>query len=204
MEIKDRIVQAAQELFTRNGIRGVSMDDIATQLAMSKKTLYKWFENKDQIVMATMQGHLSKEQVDCERVFFQGSNALEAMFNLINWHKEMLANINPSIFYELQKYYPQAWLLFEEHKNTFILQKIIDNLRRGMSEGLYRPDLDVDVLARLHLAEIELMFNNVVFPPRQFSLQRLNSAMAEHFLMGIATLKGHRLINTYRHVTEEE
>lgn len=204
MEVKDRIVQAAQELFTRNGIRGVSMDDIATQLAMSKKTLYKWFENKDQIVMATMHKYLAREQTGCEQSFLDGSNALEAMLNLINWHKEMLANIHPSVFHELQKYYPQAWGLFEEHKNTFILQKIIDNIRRGMAEGVYRPDLDVDVLARLHLTEIELMFNNAVFPPRQFSLQRINSAMAEHFLMGISTLKGHKLINTYRHVTEEE
>ncbi|TGE17204.1 TetR/AcrR family transcriptional regulator [Hymenobacter elongatus] len=204
MEIKNRILVAAVELFMRNGIRSVSMDDIATHLAMSKKTLYKWFENKDQIVLAVMQGHLSKEEVDCELAFATGGNALEAMFNLINWHKEMLANLHPSIFHDLQKYYPQAWQLFEQHKNTFILQKIADNLRRGMAEGLYRPDLDVDVLARLHLAEIELMFDNVVFPPRQFGLQRVNSVMAEHFLMGISTLKGHRLINQYRNVTEPE
>ncbi|UOQ73730.1 TetR/AcrR family transcriptional regulator [Hymenobacter cellulosilyticus] len=204
MEIKDRILVAAIELFMRNGIRSVSMDDIATHLAMSKKTLYKWFENKDQIVLAVMQGRLNREEVDCEQAFATGSNAIEAMFNLVTWHKEMLASIHPSIFHDLQKYYPQAWLLFEQHKNTFILQKILTNLRQGMEEGLYRPDLDVEVMARLHLSEIELMFNNTVFPPKQFGLQRVNVAMIEHYLTGISTLKGHRLINQYRNVTEPE
>ncbi|TGE20396.1 TetR/AcrR family transcriptional regulator [Hymenobacter aquaticus] len=204
MEIKDRILVAAIELFMRNGIRSVSMDDIATHLAMSKKTLYKWFENKDQIVLAVMQSRLTREEGDCEQAFATGSNAIEAMFNLVTWHKEMLASIHPSIFHDLQKYYPQAWLLFEQHKNTFILEKILTNLGRGMAEGLYRADLDVEVLARLHLAEIELMFNNVVFPPKQFGLQRVNIVMIEHFLTGISTLKGHRLINQYRQVTEPE
>ncbi|GAA4378313.1 TetR/AcrR family transcriptional regulator [Hymenobacter koreensis] len=202
MEIKDRILVAAVELFMRNGIRSVSMDDIAAQLGMSKKTLYKWFENKDQIVLAVMQQHVAQEECNCHEVFATGNNALEAMFNLIQWHKEMLSRIHPSIFHDLQKYYPQAWAVFEQHKNTFILQKTVDNIRRGMEEGLYRPDLDVDVLARLHLAEIELMFNSAVFPTRQFSIQRVNSVMVEHFLMGMSTLKGHKLINEYRQVTE--
>ncbi|KAA9331496.1 TetR/AcrR family transcriptional regulator [Hymenobacter busanensis] len=204
MEIKDRILLAAVELFMRNGIRSVSMDDIATHLGMSKKTLYKWFENKDQIVLAVMQGRLNKEEVDCEQAFLTGANALEAMFNLVQWHQGMLATIHPSVFHELQKYYPQAWALFEEHKNNFILQKVVANIRRGMEEGLYRPDLDVDVLARLHLAEIELMFNNTVFPPKQFGIQRVNTALVEHFLTGISTLQGHKLINEYRQVTEAE
>jgi AcrR family transcriptional regulator len=203
-ETKDRILHAAVELFMRNGIRSVSMDDIAAQLGMSKKTLYKWFDNKDQIVLAVMQQHLVQEQADCEKCFASGSNALEEMFNLMQWHKQMLSTVHPSIFYDLQKFYPQAWALFEQHKNTFILQKIIDNMRRGMAEGVYRPDLDVDVLARLRLAEIELIFNPTLFPPRQFDLQRLHTVTVEHFLMGVASLKGHKMINDYRHVTEEE
>ncbi|UYZ58669.1 TetR/AcrR family transcriptional regulator [Hymenobacter latericus] len=202
-EIKDRILQAAVELFMRNGIRSVSMDDIAAQLGMSKKTLYKWFDNKDQIVLATMQQHLGREESSCELVFAAGGNALEEMFSLMHWHKQMLSTVHPSIFHELQKYYPEAWALFEEHKNTFILSKITENLRRGIDEGLFRADLDVEIIARLRLAEIELMFDGRVFPPRQFELQRLHMATVEHYLYGICTVKGHRLINQYRQVTEE-
>ena len=195
---------AAVELFMRHGIRSVSMDDIAAQLGMSKKTLYKWFDNKDQIVLATMQQHLVKEESDCEVVFATGANALEENYNLMQWHKNMLAGINPGIFYELQKYYPEAWALFEQHKNTFILRKITDNLNRGIAEGLFRADLDVDVLARLRLAEIQLIFDQNTFSPKQFDLQRLHTVTIEHFLYGICTLQGHRLINQYRQLTEQD
>ncbi|WP_262907785.1 TetR/AcrR family transcriptional regulator [Hymenobacter sp. 15J16-1T3B] len=197
-------MQTAVELFMRHGIRSVSMDDIAAQLGMSKKTLYKWFDNKDQIVLATMQQHLVKEESDCEVVFATGANALEENYNLMQWHKNMLAGINPSIFHELQKYYPEAWALFEQHKHTFILRKITDNLRRGIEEGVFRADLDVDVLARLRLAEIQLIFDPNTFSPKQFDLQRLHTVTIEHFLYGICTLKGHRLINQYRQLTEAE
>lgn len=202
-ETKDRIIQAASELFMRNGIRSVSMDDIATHLAMSKKTLYKWFENKDQIVLATMQQHLEREE-SCSQQAPTAANALEEMFHLMQWHRQMIAELHPSIFYDLQKYHPQAWSLFTEHKNTFVLRKVAEGLRRGMAEGVFRPDLDVEVLSRLRLAEIDLCFDNNVFPHRQFELQHLHITCLEHFLLGIASLKGHKLINQYRQVTEEE
>ncbi|GAA4002185.1 TetR/AcrR family transcriptional regulator [Hymenobacter fastidiosus] len=204
MEIKDRILLAAIGLFTRNGIRSVSMDDIATQLGISKKTLYKWFENKDQIVHGVMQQHLSQTQGECDALVGQSDSAVGELFRMVDWTKSQFADMHPSIFHDLQKYHPVSWQLWLGHKNQYILAQIVDNLRRGMAEGLYRADLDVDVLARLRLAEIELAFDPQVFPPKQFDPQRVAVVTLEHFMLGVATLKGHKLINKYRHVTEEE
>jgi AcrR family transcriptional regulator len=204
MEIKTRILESAQALFMRNGIKSVSMDDIAGHLSMSKKTLYKWFENKDQIVQAVTEQHLAMEEAECCRMFDSASNALDELFQMMTWAKRQFQDVHPGIFYDLKKYYPQAWKLWEGHKNSFILEKIGNNLRRGMAEGLYRADLDVEVLSRLHLAEIELAFNADLFPPRQYNPQHVHFTFLEHFLLGVATLKGHKLINEYRHVTEEE
>ncbi|UOQ97893.1 TetR/AcrR family transcriptional regulator [Hymenobacter sp. 5317J-9] len=204
MEIKDRILNHAQALFMRNGIKSVSMDDIAADMAMSKKTLYKWFENKDQIVMATMNRHLNQVQGECTAVAGPAANAIEEMLTISRWADEQFSNVHPSIFNDLKKYHPAAWDLFGQHKNTFILDQITRNLRRGMAEGLFRPDLDVEVLARLNLAQIELAFDPVLYPPAQFSPMRVNRVFDEHFLLGVATLKGHKLINDYRQVTENE
>lgn len=179
------------------------MDDIATHLAMSKKTLYKWFSNKDEIVQAAIQKHLSDES-ECGHAHPQADNALEEMFQLMQWHRQFLGELHPSIFYDLQKYHPQAWAMFEEHKNTFLLRKVVENLQRGMDEGVYRSDLDVAVLSRLRLAEIELCFNPDIFPHRKFELLQLHTVCLEHFLLGVASLKGHKLINQYRQVTEAE
>ena len=204
MEIKDRILQHAQTLFMRNGIKSVSMDDIADDMAMSKKTLYKWFENKDQIVQAGMSKHLDGTQCECTNMIKTATSAIDELFRMMEWTKQQFSNVHPSIFYDLQKFHPGTWQLWLAHKNEFILAQIIQNLRRGIAEGLFRADLDVDVLARLRLSQIELLFDSDVFPPRQFGNERVSQALLEHFMLGVATLKGHRLINQYRHVTEEE
>ncbi len=204
METKNRILAQAGALFLRNGIKSVSMDDIAADLSMSKKTLYKLFANKDEIVLAVIKQHLDKSQHDCTSVALDATNAITEMLTLSHWAEQQFSNIHPSIFYDLKKYHPAAWTLFSEHKSSFILNQITQNLRRGMAEGLFRPDLDVDVLARLNLAQIELAFDPELYPSAQFSPVRVNRVFDEHFLLGVATLKGHKLINDYRHVTEEE
>jgi AcrR family transcriptional regulator len=204
METKDRILTRAAALFLRNGIKSVSMDDIAADLGMSKKTLYKTFASKDEIVMAVMSGHLCQAQGECTRVASAAANAVEEMLTLSAWADKEFSNVHPSIFYDLKKYHPDAWTLFSTHKNAFILDQITQNLRRGIAEGLFRADLDVEVLARLNLVQIELAFDPDIYPPAQFSPLRVNRVFDEHFLLGVATLKGHRLFNKYRQITEEE
>lgn len=201
MEIKDRILNHAAALFTRNGIKSVSMDDIAADLAMSKKTLYKWFENKDQIVLGTMMQHLSNTQCECTALITSASSAIEELFRMMEWMKAEFLNVHPSIFYDLKKFHPTTWQLWLSHKHEFVLTQIVDNLRRGMAEGLFRADLDVEVLARLRLGQIELLFDHSLFPPKQFDLQRISVAFIEHFMLGIASPKGHQLINELRHAS---
>ncbi|QJX47097.1 TetR/AcrR family transcriptional regulator [Hymenobacter taeanensis] len=204
MEVKDRILQAALGLFTRNGIKSVSMDDIATHLGISKKTLYKWFENKDQIVSAVIASHLNGVQGECEGIIGKTQNAVDEMVQMMDWAERQFAEVNPNAIHDLRKYYPEAWSLFHAHKNNYILTQIQDNLRRGVAEGLYRADLDIEVLSRLRLAQIDILFDYTLFPPTQFKHGRVQTACSEHFLLGMVTLKGHKLINEYRHVTEEE
>jgi AcrR family transcriptional regulator len=205
MEIKDRILNHAQQLFMRNGIKSVSMDDIATDMAISKKTLYKWFENKDQIVQASMSRHLTGTQCDCTAMIQAATSAIDELFRMMEWTKQEFSNVNPGIFYDLQKFHPVTWQLWQAHKNEFILTQIVQNLHRGIAEGLFRADLDVDVIARLRLAQIEMQFDSDLYPPRQFGHhERVSQALLEHFMLGVATIKGHRLINQYRQVTEEE
>ncbi len=204
MEIKDRILTQASALFMRNGIKSVSMDDIAADLAMSKKTLYKTFTNKDEIVLAVMTRHLSQAQGECTRVAGIAANAVEEMLNISAWADQQFSHVHPSIFYDLKKYHAAAWALFSAHKHAFILDQIMQNLRRGIAEGLFRADLDVEVLARLNLAQLELAFDPDYYPPTRFTPIRVNKVFDEHFLLGVATLKGHRLFNKYQHITEEE
>src|SRR5687768_14426248 len=119
------------------------MDDIALQLAMSKKTLYKWFENKDELVQAVIKLHLEDNECGCEETTRNATNAVDELLQIMKLNKKLFSQLHPSVFYDLQKYHPGAWSLFNEHKLNFILTKVKDNIRRGMEEGLFRSDLDI-------------------------------------------------------------
>ncbi len=204
MEIKNKILQAAFKLFMRNGIKSVSMDDIALSLGVSKKTLYRWFENKDQLVVAMLQEHLDKMEADCCTFCTEAKNAIEELFQIMQMIRQQLAGIHPSVFYDLQKYHQPAWQIWTTYKNKFIMQQITQNLQAGIEQGLYRTDFDLEIIARLRLAQMEDVFNPEIFPPEKFELQTVQLATIEHFMRGIASLKGHKLINTYKQVVEQE
>ncbi|MHA6246380.1 TetR/AcrR family transcriptional regulator [Pontibacter sp. CAU 1760] len=203
-DTKSKILQAAIGLFCQRSIKSVSMDDIAQHLAMSKKTLYKWFANKDQVVYETMENYLATVQGDCECFVETSGNAVEEIFQIMALTKQVFSQIHPSIFHDLQKYHPESWALWHRHKNSFMLTKVKDNILRGINEGLFRKDLDVEIIARMRLAILELPFNNQVFPPHEYNISRVQLAVLEHYMLGIATLKGHKLINELLHIKEEE
>jgi AcrR family transcriptional regulator len=202
--VKEKILMEAFGLFCQRGIKSVSMDDIAQHLSMSKKTIYKWFNNKDEIVYSAVSGYLNSVECDCERIMGEAGNAIEELFSIMGTTRKIFASIHPSIFHDLQKYHANAWRLWQEHKNQYILTSIKANLERGIAEGLFRKDLDVEVIARLRLAQIEVPFDERLFPRHEFELMRVQMVSLEYFMLGIATLKGHKMINDYKHITEEE
>ncbi|AMM51223.1 TetR family transcriptional regulator [Rufibacter sp. DG15C] len=204
MEIRERILQEALLLFFRKGIKAVSMDDVAAHLSVSKKTIYKWFANKDELIYESMQQHIKGMENSCCHAIGDASNAMEAMFQMVEMVRGLMQQVHPSIFFDLQKYHPQAWALWQEHKNGFFLQQTKEHLQKGIKEKLFREDIDVEIVARLRLAEVELGFNSEVYPTTQFDLQKVQIALLEHFILGLATLKGHKLVNQYKQITEEE
>ncbi len=204
MEIKEKILSEAFRLFLRKGIKSVSMDDIAVQLGVSKKTIYKWYQNKDEVVEAALEAYLADMDQDCARYPLEAQNAIDELFSIMSMIRQKLAGVHPSVFYDLQKYHPQAYQLWTNHKNNVIRGQIIDNIKRGISEGLYRTDLNIEIMAQMRLLQTEHLFNPEFFSPEVFDVQQVQLAVLEHFMLGIATLKGHKLINTIKQVTEEE
>lgn len=180
------------------------MDDVAAHLSVSKKTIYKWFVNKDELVYESMQQYIQTMEQNCCGTIEGANNALEALFQIVEMVREIMRQMHPSIFFDLQKYHPRAWELWQQHKNGFFLEQTKQHIQMGMAEKLFRQDVDVEIVARLRLAEVELGFNSEVYPAAQFDLQQVQIALLEHYLYGIATIKGHRLINQYKHITDEE
>src|SRR4051812_9665782 len=145
---KERITEKAHELFNRYGIRSVSMDDIAAQLGMSKKTLYQYYADKDELVNAVFETQLTENRNQCVDCSKKGENAIQEVFLSFDMVQELLASMNPAVLFDLQKYHPRGYLKFEEFRNNFLYKMIRANLERGIREELYRPEIDTDILAR--------------------------------------------------------
>ena len=198
MEIKDRIRIKAEELFWRYGIRSVSMDDIATQLGMSKKTIYQYFADKDELVDAVINREINEMQHDCLDCSSKARDAVHEMFLTMEQIYEKISNMNPMVLNDLEKFHFESFQKFMQHKNRFLLQVITNNLTRGMEEGLYREELNVDVIARFRLESALMAFNMTIFPPNKYNLANVSLEVMEHYLYGLASQKGHKLIQKYK------
>ena len=204
METEEKIIKGAEELFFRFGVRSVTMDDIAKHLGMSKKTIYQCYTDKDEMVYKLMQEQVQQHEEKFGGIQKNATNVIEEVFAIMKEISAYLSRINPLLMYELQKYYPKAWTLFKGLKENFI-QKLVENsINRGKEQGIVRDDINTKILSRLRLEEVEMAFNPSLYPPDKFNHVEVQIALTEHFLYGICTLKGHKLINKYKQIQEEE
>lgn len=204
MEIKDRILQTAQELFFKYGIRSISMDDIAKHLSISKKTIYQFYKDKDEVVHTLMQEKFKKDSKHFENIHKISENVIEEMFNVMKHIGKTIGEINPSMFYDLQKHHSHTWNLFKDFREEHIVKMVEGMLLRGMKQGYIRTDINPKIIARMRMAQVDIGFNPEIFPPDKFKLVDVQLAMLEHFLYGICTLKGHKLVNKHKQIIEEE
>ncbi|MEO6220560.1 MAG: TetR/AcrR family transcriptional regulator [Ginsengibacter sp.] len=198
MEVKDRIKQKADELFRRYGIRSITMDEIANQLGISKKTIYQSFADKDELVDEVISDLLLYNKERCNKDRFKAISAIQEVFLAMEMVEEMFENMNPTILFDLERNHPQTFNKFQHHKHSFLFMVIRENIERGKKEELYRADINTDVVAKIRLETMMLPFDPEIFPKTKFSLVDLEQQMIEYYLFGIASLKGYKLILKYK------
>ena len=197
MEPKERISVKAEELFMQFGIRSVSMDDIAHSLGMSKKTLYQYYADKDELVNAMIRNHIQQMQTDCESCREQANDAIHEIFITMERIVDELSNMNPMVLYDLEKFHYKSYQHFKEHKDKYLVKIVRNNIEWGISQGLYRDDVNVDVMSKYRMESMMIPFNVAVFPPGKYNLATISEMIIENFIFGLATIKGHQLIQQY-------
>ena len=184
-------------MFMQFGIRSVSMDDIANSLGMSKKTLYQYFADKDELVDAVIEGHISKIEVKCLACRQNATDAVHEIFLSMEYITEELSNMNPMLLYDLEKFHYRSYQRFKSYKDKFLAEIIRKNIEWGIDDELFRSDLTVDVMCKFRLESMMIPFNVAVFPPGKFKLAALSEEIIQHYVYGLATIKGHKLIQKY-------
>lgn len=197
-DIKEKIIRGAEELFMKYGVRSISMDDIARHLSVSKKTLYQHFADKEDIVTMACRALLEKNAVEFTAIRHQSKNAIEELANISICLRRNVEDMNPSLLFDLQKYHPKAWSAWLTHKNKLVRESIVANIRQGISEGYYRQELKVEIIATMRLELVQLAFNEDVFPRDKFRMSEVQMEIFDHFVHGVVTEKGRKLYLKYK------
>ncbi len=185
-----QILLQVEALFMQYGVKSLTMDDVARHLSISKKTLYQYVSNKNELVQKALGRHIDKERQDMEEICSSATNAIDELFAISKHVSGMLKNIHPSVVFDLQKYYPEAWQIFDEYKMNYIYDCISTNLERGIKEGLYRDNLDVPIVSRIYIGRVDMLFDPKLFPPGQFNIADVYLELIRYHVRGIASEKG--------------
>src|SRR5210317_1687891 len=137
-EVDNRIIEGARDLFYKHGTRSVTMDDIAKHLSMSKKTIYQHFSDKDSIIFRCCSSELEKQECSFKEITDHSEDAISEMMGLMMNMGKMFSEINPNLFYDLQKHHASTWKMMSDFKEKKILKMVEENLLKGIREGLYR------------------------------------------------------------------
>jgi AcrR family transcriptional regulator len=199
----ERIILGGEELFLKAGIKSVTMDDIAKHLGMSKKTIYQFFKDKNELVIALVQKKLKEDEDQMEDIIGKSGNVIEGMINMMKCSEDIFSRINPVVIHDLQKYHPDAWKQFQNFKSGVIVHSLEELLTKGIEQGYIRPDIDVKIIARMRMLQVEMGFDTSIFPHSEFNVWKVQQQFHEHFNYGICTLEGYKLLSEHKSLHEQ-
>jgi len=198
MEMKERIQRKAEDLFRRYGVKSITMDEIAAQLGVSKKTLYQFFSDKNELVESVVMNILGYSREICDKNRETSKDAVHELMQAMDFVHQIFSDMHPAMVYDLERFHPRAFGLFLEYRNKYLYEVIRSNLSRGIEEELYRPDIDINIAAKFRLEGMMIAFNEDIYPHTEFTVADVQRAIIEYFLFGVASLKGHKLITKYQ------
>jgi AcrR family transcriptional regulator len=204
--ISEKILETAGSLFLKYGVKSISMDDIARELSISKKTIYHFFKDKNEIVFLISERFLQEQKDKFDRLQDESKDPIELLYGGTLQAREIFEKINPYILFDIRKYYKDAWRLYLDFEKHVMFDSLVLTLKEGIEKGFFRPEIDVQILATLRMEEIKLAFDKDIFPSESFNFKEVQYQILDHFFYGIMTEKGYALLNKYKenYVTDDQ
>jgi len=187
---KLEFLKQAFEVYMKFGIKSVTMDELARQLGMSKKTIYTFVKDKNDLVEQCVLMAQNEEICEINVISNENVNAIDESLAIGELIANKLRAIHPSIFFDIQKYHPNAFKLMNCHRDDLIAESVIENLKKGKKQGLYRDNLDEAIISRMYLSFINVLFNGEIFPSANYSFSQVYSEYFRYHIRGIASDEG--------------
>lgn len=184
------IITRVRDLYAKYGIKSITMDDVARHLGISKKTLYKYVKDKEDLVgkVIDLEIELLKKGMECKAR--NELNAIEELLIVSKILNQRMKEINPSTIYDLRKYYPQHYERLTAARREKMFENVINNINKGQNEGLYRTDLDPKIIAMIQISRVENIVDNDLFSINEFTSDKFFHEIFVYHIRGIANPKG--------------
>jgi len=176
------------------------MDDLSSKLGISKKTLYQVVDNKEDLVMKVIENHIELQNEAMNNIRSQELNAIEEMMEFAKYIIDLLKNLKPGVAYDLQKYYPSAWKKIETLHFDTVDKIILENVEKGIKEGVYRKNVNPEIISRFYVTLAIQITNEKLFPSKKLKMEALVREFISYHFYGIASLEGFKKLNTIKKI----
>jgi TetR/AcrR family transcriptional regulator, cholesterol catabolism regulator len=195
MEQQEDYTSKITDIFMRYGVKSVTMDDLSRELGISKKTLYQFFSDKEDLVRKVVTQMIAGQKCGIDQMLDQrGMNAIDHLLNMSRFIASHLKTLNPAMIYDLQKYYPKVWEEMVEFKQQNIFHYIMDNIRLGIEEGLYLDDINYEIIANAYVSRLEMYSRGEMKGLEKFSFDEIFNTLFIYHVRGISNNKGLRYL----------
>jgi len=191
---KDTITAGCLSLFFKYGIKSISVDDIAHHLGISKKTFYQFFKNKEDVIREISIYFINQNLLKNREIIGENTNVIEKILKIYKHLLEQFHITNPRFLYDIKKYYANIYEVFTEFREQELAYMITNILKRGKEEGIFRADLDEEMIFSLHMRRMNSIIRGTLLPNRNITDPVFFQTMIIS-LIGISTIKGHKLID---------
>lgn len=197
MDYRQRILEEAAIMYRTYGIRAVTMDMLASQMGISKRTIYEVFKDKDELLAGVLKWMTVKQRDMMERIFNESENVIEAIFKMLDLMKEHFRNMSPAFQMDMKRFHNDLVTKLREADELPYYSNNANVLKRGMKEGIFRKDIDIEITNKCLLEVIRMSNDKEMFPPEDFFNKDIIRDFYLNYLRGISTQKGLDLINHY-------
>lgn len=195
MEIRNRIIEGAADLFKSYGIKSVTMDSLATHLGMSKRTIYEVFSDKDELTIGVLKWMAGKQKDLVKRILDESENSVVAIFRLLEINRDYMQGMTPAFQADLKKFHHDVLLKRTDEMEMPDYRNNQQLIEKGIKENLFRKEINPDLANRCLYNLGSSIMDNELYPFELFSRRDVIRNIFINYLRGIATTKGLALIN---------
>lgn len=201
--MKEKILEKATELFLNLGFKSVTMDDLANEMGISKKTIYTHYENKTKLVEESTSQLFCIISQGIDHICSLQKNPIEELYEIKKFAMLHLKDEKSSPQYQLQKYYPKIYRTIRQKQYEIMQDCVVDNIKRGLALDIYRENLDIDFVSRIYFSGVTSIKDITLFPIDKFPMTSLMDIYLEYHLRGIVTPKGRKVLNSIINSNQE-